>query len=185
MDINKISEEAQTRVLVFLEAVDKSFSFLNEYGYTIKEERLAPQYVVKDIFEVLYKNEDLDRVVRIQYQFYGYEGNPINLVTVSLFKGVKFLNTELGLEYYLKRYKPEFDMKHLTYPDKNNKATFEENMETSIAGFAYLLQDICVNLINGSEWEDGLTFDWSSAEKIMYEAQKKIVYGDNKDKPNP
>ena len=180
MVINKIPNELRPKVTAFLNAVDVHFSFLSDYGYLIKEERIATEYAVDNIIEVRYKNEDLDRVIIIHYEPKSIDNKDVNLISVSFFNGIKFLNRELGLEYYLKKYKPEFDLEHLTYFNRNSKATFEENIQTSIAGFAYLLQDTGINLVDGSEWEDGLTFDWSSAEKILYEAQKKIIYGDDK-----
>lgn len=179
MVLNKIPKELQPKVTAFLEAVDVHFSFLTDYGYKIKEEKIATQYAVKNIIEVLYKNEELDRIVIVHYEPNNIENNPVNLISISLFNGIKLLNKELELELYIKKYKPELDIEHLTYLSKNNKATFEENMQTSIAGFAYFLQDTGINLINGSEWEDGLIYDWSSAEKLLYEEQKRIL-GENK-----
>lgn len=175
MVINKIPNELRPKVTAFLNAVDVHFSFLSNYGYKIKEERIATEYTVKNIVEVLYKNEELDRVVLVHYEPINIFEQTVDLVSVSLFNGIKLLNKKLYLELYIKKYKPELDIEHLTYPNKNSKTTFEENMQTSITGFAYFLQDTGINLINGSEWEDGLIYDWSSAEKILYEEQKRIL----------
>ncbi len=58
------------------------------------------------------------------------------------------------------------------------KETFEENLQNSIDGFAYLLKDVAINIVEGKEWENGLTFDWSSAEKILYREQKRNLSND-------
>ena len=178
---NKIPNELQSKVIAFLNAVDTHFSFLSDYGYTVKQERLATQYVVDNIIEVSYKNEDFDRIIRIQYEPKDLDNKDVDFISVSIFEVIRFLNKEIKFALYIKKYKPDFDIEHLSYCNKNKQASFEENIHTAIAGFAYLLKDIGINLVNCSEWEDGLTFDWSSAEKMLYEAQKKIIYGDNKD----
>lgn len=172
---NKIPNELRPKVIAFLEAVDIYFSFLKDYEYYDIEQRVATQYVVKNVTEVLYKNEKLDRAIVIHYEPNNFEGKPIDLVSISIFDGIKFMIKELELELYIKKYKPEYEIEHLTYPNKNNKNTFKENMNTSVAGFAYFLKDTGMNLVNGSEWEDGLIFDWSSAEKILYKEQKRIL----------
>jgi hypothetical protein len=178
MVVNKVPKELQSKVKTFLEAVNTNFSFLSNYGYKIKEEKVATQYVVKNIIEVLFKNEELDRVVLIHYEPNDLNGNTIDLISVSLFNGIRLLNKKLLLELYIKKYKSDLKIEHLTYPSMNNKTTFEENMNTSLAGFAYFLHDTGINLVNGTEWEDGLIYDWSSAEKMLYNEQKRIL-GDN------
>ena len=185
MLINELPKEIQSKVTAFLKAVDVCFVFLNDYGYIIKEKRIAKQYVVKNIIEVLYQNDELERVVLIYYQPNDIDGNEYNYISVSIYNEIKSFNKKLLLELYIKKYKPELDVKQLTYPNQNNKLTFEENILTCVSGFAYFLSDAGINLINGSEWEDGLIFDWSSAEKILYEEQKKLISGDNRDKPKP
>ena len=61
---------------------------------------------------------------------------------------------------------------------KDNNDSFETNINKSLAGFAYFLKDTGAKLIDGSEWEEGLFYDWSSAEKMLYKEQKKRLDND-------
>ncbi len=176
MVINKIPKDIRPKVKVFLNAVDKHFSFLLVQGYTIKKIEKSTRYsVANNIIEVFYKNEEFDRLIIVHYD----PGNSLeegkDFIDVSLFKGEDLHFGQLKFDMYLEKYLSERNFDNLNYPNKNNKGSFKANMEASISGYAYFLKDVGENLINGKEWEDGLRFDWSSAEDILYKAQKDIL----------
>lgn len=179
MVVNKVPKEIQPKVKAFLGSVEKYFSFLKDYNYVFNEAKIATEYVVDNIIEVSYKNEKLDRLIVINYEPNDIDNNVVDLVTVSLFSDIRLRNKELVLKKYLKKYKSDLEIEHLTYPSQNGKRSFEENMKTSISGYAYFLKDIGINLVKGTEWEDGLIYDWSAAEDILYKTQKNIIYGDD------
>jgi len=182
MVINKVPKEIKPKVKAFLNAVEIHFQFLENYNYKVSKIGIATQYVVDNIIEVIYQNDKLDRLIVIHYEPKDIDDNNIDLVSLSIFNGIKLLDKELVLKKYLKKYKSDLEIEHLTYPNKNGKDSFKENMETSISGYAYFLSDIGINLVNGIEWEDGLLYDWSAAEDMLYQAQKDTIYGDdNKD----
>jgi hypothetical protein len=173
MVLNKVTPEIRPKVTEFFNAVDNHFSFLKNYGFTDIEKKIATGYAVKDVVEVLYKNSKLNKTILIQYNPYDVFGNNIDYLHISLFKGVEYSNNELVLKLFIKKYKPELDIEHLTYPMKDNNYSFEININKSLLGFAYFLKDTGVKLIDGSDWEEDLFYDWSSAEKILYDEQKK------------
>lgn len=173
MVLNKITSDFRHNVKTFFDLVDLHFSFLKKYGYRVKETRLATQYSVSNIVEVIFENTDLERIIVLHYEPNDLDGNAVHLISVSLFNRIKNQNKELELGLYIKKYKPELDIEHLKYPMKNYNGNFEESINKSLSGFAYFLKDEGINLIKGSEWEDGLFYDWSSAEKILYKEQKK------------
>ena len=175
MVLNKVSNDNRDKAKVFLNVVEKQFSFLKNYGYKFKEAKVATEYVVNDIVEVHYQNDELKRLIIIHYEPIDIDNKEIDLISISLFNGVTNLDKELVLKKYLKKYKSTLEIEHLTYPIKNNKSSFRENMKTSISGYAYFLKDVGENLIKGKEWEDGLIYDWSSAEDILYKAQKDAL----------
>lgn len=178
MVLNKIPKEIQPRVKVFLDSADVYFSFLSNYGYKIKEERIATEYAVKYIVEIRYKNEELDRIITVHYEPIDVFEKESDYLSVFLFNGIKLLNKKLELELYIKKYRPELNIEHLTYPMKDNNDSFETNINKSLAGFVYFLKDTGAKLIDGSEWEEGLFYDWSSAEKMLYKEQKKRLDND-------
>ncbi len=151
-----------------------------ELGYSDIEERIADQYVVKNVVEVNYRNLSLDRLVSIEYTPNTLDNKPENFIGVSLFKDIKLLKQELDFRLYVKKYHPDFEFTHLSYFMKNNKTSFEENLNISLAGFSYILQEMGENLLKGSEWENGLIVDWSSASSVLYKEQKRIL-GENND----
>lgn len=182
MVLNKVPKDIKPKVKVFLKAVDKHFSFLLEKGYVIKKIEKSERYsVANNIIEVFYKNEKLDRLVIVHYDPGLSSEERKDFIDVSIYKGEDLHFGQLKFDMYLEKYLSATDFDSLNYPRKNNKSSFKENMETSITGYSYFLKDVGENIIDGKEWEDGLRFDWSSAEDILYQAQKDIIYG-KKDK---
>lgn len=176
MVINKFSKEIRSKVKIFLDLIDRSFSFLENYGYNIKNERLASEFSVDDVVQVTYYNKEIDRLIAIQYEPKDIDGKSINLVTISFFKGDDpFLDDELKFDIYIRKYGNEnqIDVLNLKYPDRNNESSFRKNLDISINGYLYYLKDIGISLINGDEWENNLIIDWSNAEKVIYNEQKK------------
>ncbi len=175
MDLNKISKKIRLKVKMFLSSVEASFSYLNEYNYKVKTVSIATEYVVDNIINVFYENKELNRKILIQYQPYDIDEEIVDLISVTIYKGVGMNFQELDFDIYLEKYKPDLDIEKLSSPMKNSNYTFKENIKTSIAGYAYYLKDIGLNLINGVEWEEGLVLDWSSAESMLYQQQKKFL----------
>jgi len=184
MLIDEIPTELRPRIIEFLKLTDKHFSFLNDYGYSVKEEKIAKQYAVKNIIEVVYKNPNIDRAIIIHFEPNDIFGVIANYLSVSFYNGIKFLDRKLLFELYIKKCKPDIDTTFLTKIDKNNKSSFEENLETAMAGYEYFLKDIGIGLINGTEWEDGIYLSWDSASKILYDEQKRILGNDDDKKEN-
>jgi len=182
MLINEIPTEVRPRVSDFLRLTDAHFSFLKNYGYYEKEEKIARQYVVKNIIDVIYKNADIDRAIIIHFEPNDLDGSVTNHLSITFYDGIRLMNKQLWFNLYIKKYKPDIDTTLLTKIDKNNKSTFEENLETALTGFEYFIKDIGIGLIDGSEWEDGIFYDWSSASKILYDEQKRILGNDTKKK---
>lgn len=186
MVINKITKEVKPRVKTFFKGVETHFAFLKEHGYIAIGERLPSGYAVKDIVEFLYINHSSGRAIIIHFEPNNLEGDSINLISINLYKGARMINDnllwdkQLVLSLYVEKYKHEFDILHLTYPDKNKEDSFEKNLNISLSGWAYFLKDIGINLVNGSEWEDGLFYDWSSAGKMLYDEQKRILENDER-----
>jgi hypothetical protein len=176
--INEVSAEVRPKVKEFLRLTDLHFSFLKNYGYNEKEEKIAKQYAVKNMIDVIYKNVHIDRAIVINFQPNKIDGSISNYLSVTFYKGIKFMDKELWLSLYIKKYKPDIDITLLNEIDKNNKPTFEENIAKAMSGFEYFVKDIGIGLVDGSEWEDGLIYDWSSAEKMLYDEQKRIL-GEN------
>lgn len=171
--INKVSKEVRPRVKDFLNVASNSFKFLEEYGYMLKEERIATEYVVNDVIEVIYQNEKLDKLIIIHYEPIDIEQKDIDYLTVMIYKGEKSYKNKLELDIFIEKYHSDFDTNVLSDVNKNNKKSFKENMEASMLGYAYFLKDIGIKLISGNEWESGLIYDLSSAEEIIYKQQKK------------
>ncbi len=185
MVLNKVPKEIRPKVKVFLNAVDKHFSFLKNYNYKVKNIRIATEYAVDNIIEITYINKELNREIIIHYEPNNIDGDIIDLISVTFNNNRFNLNKELEFDIFIEKYNSKVDVDNLNYPAKNSKGSFKENMETSISGYAYFLKDIGINLVNGTEWEDGLVYDWSAVEDILYQAQKDVIYGgdndDNKD----
>lgn len=178
MESNKITEELKPRISFFLEFVKMYFSFLQEFGYLDIEERIAEEYVVKNIVEVRYKNKFLNQIVNIHFEPIDIDNNPINLINLFILRneGIEKLNFEL----YINKYYPQIDTTHLSYPKKNEGQTLKTAIQISCAGYSYLLKDIGLDLLNGLEWEDGLIHTWSSASEILYKEQIRILRENNK-----
>ena len=182
MVINKIPKDIRPKVKVFLNVVDKHFSFLLDQGYVIKKIEKSTRYsVANNIIEVFYKNEKSDRLIIVHYDPGENLEEEKDFIDISLYKGEDLHFDQLKFDMYLEKYLLETNFDSLNYPNKNNKGSFKENMEASISGFAYFLKDVGENLISGTEWEDGLRFDWSSAEDILYKAQKDILRDNDND----
>lgn len=181
--INKISKEARPRVKDFLEVVSKYFQFLEEYGYNLREQRIATEYIVKDIVQVIYYNKSINRFIVIYYQPKDIDGEDVDLVTLSFYDDDDHIlsNNEILFSKYIEKYATEnnIDLEKLKYLNKNNKETFRKNMEASMSGYVYFLKDIGMKLITGEEWEKGLIIDISSAETMLYEQQKKELGKDD------
>lgn len=173
---NKVFIEKCPRTKIFLEMVNRFFSFLKDYEYQFKEIKLETDYVLEDIVEVLYENKNLNRLIVIHYEPNDSYGNKIDFISLSLFKDRILQTKELVFKKYLYKYRPDIQIEHLSYLRINNKATFEDNMRISISGFSYFLSDIGVNLLNGSEWEDGLIYDWFCINDIFNISPKECLY---------
>lgn len=173
IDMNIILD-TQSRISVFFKLVKENMSFLENLGYVDIEEKLATQYVVKDIVEVLYKNINLDRVIIVYFEPNSIDNTISNFLSVSIYNGIELMDRELLFILYINKYMPEVDVDCLTYIDKNKGNSFEENIQTSLAGYTFFLKEIGSQLLDGSEWEDGLYYSMASAEKLLYEQQKRI-----------
>lgn len=185
MVINKVPIKIRPKVKSFLNAVDKHFSFLiKDYGYEFKEAKIATEYVVDNVIEVLYQNEELDRLIIIHYEPIDIDQEEADFITLIIYKGIEFRKNKLEFDLYIEKHNSVYDTSDLNEVNKNNKASFDENMETSVSGYAYFLKDIGINLVNGNEWENGLVYDFKAAEDMLYQAQKDIIYGEKGDDDN-
>ncbi|MFP9097907.1 hypothetical protein ACLI09_02535 [Flavobacterium sp. RHBU_24] len=183
MDLNKITEETRPRVLSFLNAVKTHFSFLTDLGYKDIEERIATEYVVKNIVEIRYKNISLNQTINIHYEPNDINNKSVDLVNLFILKG-DFMDKKLNFALYLNKYYPEIETKHLSYPKANEIQTFDEAMQITSAGYSYLVKDVGLSLVKGLEWEDGLIYTWSSAAKSLYSEQKRILGEDTEGNGN-
>ena len=174
----KVSRKNKLKVSAFVNATKKYFKFLEDYNYTLKSITTSKQHSVKDIIEIRFENEEIDRLILIIYEPDDIKGNVIDLLGISFYNGIKSLNKELVFEKFLEKYKPELEIEHLIYPNKNNKDSFDENVELSLSGLSYFIKEVGISLVDGTDWEDGLFYDWSSAQETLYKEQKKQL-GDN------
>lgn len=181
--INKISKSVRLNVETFFDVISKRFQFLKEYGYELKEKRIATEYAVEDVVEVLYYNKYINRLIVLHYEPKDIDGKFIDLLTLSLYNDDDHIlsNNEILFSKYIEKYASEnkIDLEKLDYPNLNGKETFKENLEVSISGYVYFLKGIGINLILGKEWEDGLKIDLSSAEEMLYKQQKKELGEDD------
>lgn len=182
MVINKVPSKLKAKVASFLSSIDKHMVFLKDFGYNLQDIKIATEYAVDYVIEVIYRNEKLNRIMVIHYEPIDIDENTVDLLTLHFYND-KFMLDKNKLEFdkYLKKYIPEVDLQSLNYPNKNNRPTFEENIDISVSGYSYYLKESANDILIGMEWEDGLTFDWSSAEDVLYKAQKRIIYGKKPD----
>ncbi len=108
MVINKVPKDIKPKVRVFLNAVEKHFSFLKDYGYTFKEAKIATEYVVDNIIEVLYQNEKLDRLIIIHYEPIDIDEEEIDNITIMFYKGIKLRNNKLEFDMFIEKYNTDY-----------------------------------------------------------------------------